>query len=117
MFNFNPTDLLCFSILVYLPDGLFIIAYTKPSGWTHFVLNYIAPNRGEGIRIFYNGAEVASGTTKSEGSYSTGDGKIVVGRFDTINDEHYASVYVDELIIFNRSLSSVEISTMYNALA
>ena len=84
----------------------------KPSGWTHYVMNYIGPNEGEGSRLHLNGAEVGSDTTKAAASPSAGNGRIVVGRLYTNSDEHYANVQVDELIFFNQTLSPSDIDAI-----
>ena len=89
--------------------------HSKPSGWTHVVLNYIGPNDGEGIRGYVNGVEVASDTTKTNASHSAGDGRIVVGRFKTDTDLSYASVHVDELIYFEASLTNDDVQSIYNS--
>ena len=65
--------------------------------------------------IYYNGVEVSSGTTKSGGSRHSGDGRIAVGRRYTNWDQDYASAQVDELIIFDHSLSTGEVQSIYNA--
>ena len=77
-------------------------------------MNYIGPNDGEGVRIYYDGEEVASGTTKSSSSYSAGDGKITVGRYYTNVNTLYASVQVDELVFFNQTLSNDNINLLYS---
>ena len=79
------------------------------------MLNYIGPNEGEGIRIYYNGAEVASATTKTVRSYPSGDGRIVVGRHFTNEDRRYISMQVDELIYFNAVLTSDDVQSIYNS--
>ena len=101
---------------VYLSDGYFIIGTSKHSGWIHVVLNYIGPSDGEGIRVYYNGMEVANATTKSEfhRPISSGDGRIVVGREVTNLDGSYASMEIDELIFFNNALSTTNIKLLYN---
>ena len=99
---------------VHLQDGVFQTFPTKPLGWTHVVLNYIGPNDGEEIRIYYDGKEVASDITKQEGPFSSGVGRIVVGRLHTDEDKSYASVQVDELIFFNSSLTLVEVKLLFN---
>ena len=58
---------------------------------------------------------MASDTTKSGGSRSAGDGRIVVGKRYTDKDQDYASVQVDELIYFNASLISDEVQSIYNS--
>ena len=72
-------------------------------------MNFIGPNDGEGFRVFYDGAEVPSDTTKYSRSSSHGDGRIVVGRRGTHRDRDYSSAMVDELIFFNQTLTEAEI--------
>ena len=72
---------LCFSVHIVLPnDGIFAAIHPNPSGWTHFLLNYIGPNNGGGIRMFYNGQQVSTDTEKLSIERSAGDGRLVVGR-------------------------------------
>ena len=66
--------------MVFLQNGYFLKYHYAPPGWTHIVMNYIGPNNGEGIRIYYNGVEEASVTAKGEGTYLAGDGRIVLGK-------------------------------------
>ena len=79
------------------------------------MLNYIGPNDGEGIKIFIDGVEVTSDTTKGGGSYPTGDGRIVVGRSETDYDFFYGSAQVDELLFFDRCLTLEEINVLATA--
>ena len=109
---FSAYLLLYFRFIVALADGFFTIRNSKPSGWTHIVLNYIGPNYGEGTRIYYNGQEVDSDRAKGGTSYAMVDGRIVVGRRFTNVDEDYASITIDELIFFNRFLKVDEIETL-----
>ena len=76
------------------------------------MLNYIGPNNGQGIQIYYDGVEVDSDTVQDVQSCSAGDGRIVVGRQFTDRDRDYASVMVDELLFFNQTLTAEEISTL-----
>ena len=104
-----------FRFAVNVLNGEFSARFSIPTGWTHIVLNYIGPNEGEGTRVYYNAAEVASDTTKSEKTYPTGDGRIVVGRYYTDEDRYYMSMQIDELIFFNKTLSTTDIKHLYNA--
>ena len=113
-FQLRFFTLLCFSFRVYLLNKKFRAFSHIPTGWTHIVLNYIGPNDGEGIWIYYNGAEVVNGTTKSDGTYSAGDGRIVVGRCYIDEDRRYASMEIDELIFFNKALTTTDIEHLYN---
>ena len=71
---------------------------------------YIRPSDGEGIKLYINGAEVVSGTTKTAWSQSAGKiSKIVVGKFYTYRNLSYLSVQIDELTFFNNSLTAEEI--------
>ena len=92
-----------------MPSGAFIAQHPRPEGWTHIVLNYLGPNNGEGIRMFFDGTQVASDTTK-DWEFSAGDGRIVVGRINTDKENKYSSAEIDELIYFNNSLSTEEIA-------
>ena len=99
-----------------LPDGEFSKSYPyPPAGWTHVVLNYIGPNDGQGIIMYYDGAVVVSDTSKYLVSRSAGDGRIVVGRRFTNSNQHYASVQVDELIYFNQVLTGAEVQSIYSS--
>ena len=104
-----------FSPVVALQDRQFFTYPSRPTGWTHVVLNYIGPNDGEGIRIYYNGEKVKSDTTKLAGSTSAGDGRIGVGKIHIDSDHGYSSVQVDELIFFNHNSTSDEIAALATA--
>ena len=89
--------------------------YPKPSGWTHFALNYIGPNNGEGIELFRDGAEVVNSTTRTITHRSTPDGRLVVGRYTTDRDNQYTSLQIDELFLFNHVLDSKDVQHMYQS--
>ena len=106
----------CFRYSVYLPDGHFEFRGERRSGWVHAVMNYVGPNEGQGIRIYNDGELIGSDTTKSGEANSPSDGRILIGRADlpligsgggTL--PFYTSVEVDELLIFNRTLTEPEI--------
>ena len=83
--------------------------------WTHVVLTYIGPNRGQGIRLFLDGVRKDSDSSLSSYNYTAGDGRVVVGRqYVNIDYYYYASVEIDELIFFNEALLEDEVKEMYN---
>ena len=84
--------------------------------WTHVVLTYIGPNRGQGIRLFKNGVRISSkgSINRSSYNYTAGDGRVVVGRLYVNRDYKYASVEIDELIFFNQALQEDEVKEIYN---
>ena len=96
--------------LIYLMDGRFVNGQLPiPSGWIHIVLNYIGPDNGQGIRIYEDGVLTGSEVTKSGGTYSAGDGRVVVGRpYVDLNVQH-GWVNVDELLFFNQSLNDQQV--------
>ena len=97
-----------------LLDGWFQVYSSEPSGWTHIVLNFIGPDNGQGIRIYYDGEQTGSDNTKNVHAFQSGDSRVVVGRQFIDEDDHYASVDVDELILFNQALTDQNILDMNN---
>ena len=77
-------------------------------------MNYIGPADGQGITVYTDGAVQGSGTSKGSGSRPPGDGRVVIGRYYTNRDDRYASVAVDELTLWNRTLTLQEIQAVYN---
>ena len=95
--------------LLALADRNFLINVAIPSGWTHLGLNYIGPNNGQGIRVYYDGAQAGSDKMKYPKTYQPGASRVILGR-ELINvDAGYASVDVDELFFFNEALSDQNI--------
>ena len=82
--------------------------------WIHMVINYIGPQDGKGIWIYYNGLKVAGDiTTKSSPShmdYGPSDGVVYVGKFRN----RYSSVAIDVLLFFNNKLTDAQIWELYD---
>ena len=76
------------------------------------MVNYIGPNDGQGIRVY--GMEVACSVTR-DAAHPAGDGRVVVERRYIDEDREYASMEIDELIFFNKALSTTDIERLYNA--
>ena len=108
----DQNHFLCLRFRIFLSNGRFNLNKHIPNGWIHIVANFIGPNDGQGIRLYYDGAEVAGDTTKTAVTKSIGDGRIVVGRYYTDRDEKYSSLLLDECIIFNNSLSISDIQML-----
>ena len=109
--------LLLFSrIFVILPDGLLCLDHPRPAGWTHLTLNYIGSENEQATIMYYDSEKVASTTTKYSGTNPPGDSRIVVGRRHADTDQNYISAKVDELIFFNKTLSSTDIKLLYNGI-
>ena len=79
------------------------------------MLNYIGPNNGEGIRLYYDGEQVTRDTTRRTLSRRiAATGRIVLGRFYINSNERYSSVTIDEPVIFNRSLKTTEVHQIFS---
>ena len=105
-----------FRFKIDILDVYFEAHPTRPTDWTHIVINYIGTNDGEGLKIYYNVAEAGSDTDKSPGSNSVAVGSIVVGSQVVNLDQEYASVQVYELVFFNRVLTIDELESIYNSI-
>ena len=102
---------LFFRFVIYVLDGDFFTEVTPPDSWTHIVLNFIGPNNGQGIRVYVNGAEAASDTTKTSRLRNPADGRVYMGNSAL---EKYTSVDVDELLFFNYMLSDQQVMLIKN---
>ena len=92
-----------FRFKVYVTDGSFYKSRPKPTAWTHVVLNFHGPNNGEGIAIFFNGAAVARDASKFTVRYSSGYGRIVVGRFYTNTDQRLL-VHLVLIVVYSQDI-------------
>ena len=80
------------------------------------VINFIGPNEGQGIKIYHDGVEVGSDTTKIASQFNHhSPGKITVGRYNSNVDWGYCSVQMDEIAFFNQHLSQAEITLLSNS--
>ncbi len=78
------------------------------SVWNHLLVTY----ENENASIYINGAYKASGTS----DYSSGVGELLIGK-DNSGDVGVGDFNgnIDEVMMFNRTLTESEISTIYNA--
>ena len=103
-----------------LDDGRFETSdVVSSNNWFHLVINFIGPNAREGFQIYHDGINVLNDTTKASNSNSRGyippnNGRIVIGRYLIDHDGLYASVQVDELLFYNRTLTEPEITMLSN---
>ena len=66
--------------------------------------------------MYYDGQEVEIDTEKDPTrSYIFGDGRTVVGRLYTDQNDSYSSVQVDELIYFDAALTDTEVRSIYDS--
>ena len=106
---------------MYLPDGDFGTNFVLTTNWRHIVMNYLGPVSGEGLRIYVDGdlSSMHAAALKDGGSYSPGDGNVVLGRYyeDFYDDsDPYTGAYIDELLFFNTTLYDGHIVALANNL-
>ena len=94
-------------------SSMFSINQYAPTGWTHVVLNYLGPNTGEGVRLFYDAIEVKGHSVFIFYLNPPDHNRIVVGRMYTDENERYTSIQIDELRFFNQNLTLEEIGLLY----
>ena len=80
-----------------------------PSGWFHILLNFVGPNQGA-----INGFKVAQADYLGNGGTSVTDDSIRIGKYyiSETASAQYGSLDIDELVIFDRSLTQDEITTL-----
>ena len=88
---------------------------TIPAEWYHLVFNYVGTHNAEGITIYHNGIQVGSSTQKISYARNARPGVVVIGRyFVQFQEKCFASVMLDELLFFNRYLTTQEVPILYN---
>lgn len=100
-------------------DGLFAqqidLSYT--SGWHHFVVNHKASTNT--IDMYYDGINlnVTPTITETPSSFIDFTNNVVMGvrNISGTYDYYVSSPIVDELAIWNRKLSTVEVNNIYNS--
>ena len=78
--------------------------------WHHLVFLF----GNDSLLIYHNGILVGSDETPEIRTKESGKGRMVMGRQFTNTDEHYVSMHLDELMMWNEALDSDEINTLYN---
>ena len=83
--------------------------FTFLSDWFHMVVVY----HSGGLTVHHVGSLEQSDTSKDPGTHSASSGRMVIGRKAVDVNAFYTSVVVDELALWNRSLTAKEINDMY----
>ena len=101
------THLFCNSFRLIELNGIYATKGPKvqDDDWVHAVMIYYGPNTG--IRVHVNGG-VKTDKGRSASSKEASSGHVVIGRRYVTVNEKYCSVTVDELMLWNRSLTTEE---------
>ena len=67
---------------------------------------------GGGIKLYYDCDLIASSTHKVPYNLSSGSGKIVIGKRFTTRDQGYSGFDIDELLVFNATLTEDQIKAL-----
>ena len=70
---------------------------------------YHGPEDGQGFTVYHDGTLFQSVTQKIPNTFDRGRGGLVVGRMLIDKDNRYASIEVDDIILWNRQLNIQEI--------
>ena len=104
-----------FRTLIHVSDGGISHYGTKPANnWFHIVVNYFGPNNEQGFKTYFNGNHGITDSTKWQHNFAPSNRKIVIGRLFVEINHYYTSMSVDELLIFNHTLTLQEINSLYN---
>ena len=108
MFSF-----LDYSYRVSVSDGYFYQSHPTPLWqWFHLALVFNEPEESEGINLYYNGIQVANDNVERNRLFSKEIANMTIGRRYTDFDSNYASVLVDELMLWNHQPSPSQISLL-----
>ena len=84
--------------------------------WTQVALVYHGTDAG--LSIYYNGNFKTMDTSKAShnggSSWASGNGKVAIGRTYVRRNEGYASVLIDELMLWNIALTQQQLQQLYN---
>ena len=111
----NQKHLICYRYYLFWNSGYLPTHSRYPDKeWFHLIINYHGPSGG--ICIYHGNENKGCSSGEYSGSYSTGDGHVVLGRYftDTDDAQYYASGSVDELMFFNATLSDSDIEALVN---
>ena len=99
-----------FRTTISVSDGNFYEATDEvPNDWFHVIVSYGGPDNAEGFTTYFDGRAVISDRRKRGDNNSPGNGRIVIGRTFTEIDDFYSSMEMDDLVMFNRFLTSEQI--------
>ena len=105
----------------YLNNGHTYRSQTPPqSEWYHFCLTWSYSSRTN--TLYYNGAQIGTGTTSSGMKFSVAEGSMVLGQHHntyrmeaSFNKYHPFGGEMSKMNIFKRTLSAEEVAEMYNS--
>ncbi len=80
--------------------------------WFHTAIVYHGPEGG--ISVYINGSLVETDSFGPDHSHEETTGNVVLGRTYAMKDRRYANVTVDELMFWDKPLSTDVIQKLYN---
>jgi hypothetical protein len=97
--------------------GVRAAAPIAPGQWKHIAISYDGSSKAAGLRLFLNGEELAAVTTRDKihkrASVAVGhSGPLTLG--ERFRDRGFKDGDIDELRIFDRALSALEIQNMHD---
>ena len=111
----NQKHLICYRYYLLRNSGYLPTNTDYPDKeWFHLIINYHGPSGG--MCVYHGNENKRCSSGEYTGTYSTGNGHVVLGRYFTDRDDaqYYASGSVDELMFFNAKLSDSDIEALVN---
>ena len=97
-----------------LPERRYLVTGPVfPANWFHTTV--VVHGSDVSASVYMNGSPAETSTTEYNGTYNPGYSEIGIGKLYLNDDRFHSTVEVDELIIWNRSLTEKEVYTVYHA--
>jgi len=90
--------------------GLYSYSFFTPNQWQHVVLTIDQAN----VRYYKNG-ELIETDAADIPSWFSADTRLVIGSYSNLGDPYPLNGSVDEVMMFNGSLSATEIKSLYSS--
>lgn len=78
--------------------------------WHHVALTY----NGTTMRLYLNGTDVGNTAASGNGSDPVTTDSFNIGRYGYDTGSNYASMYIDDVAVFNRALTAEEVLSLYS---
>ncbi|MBI2514777.1 LamG domain-containing protein, partial [Candidatus Wolfebacteria bacterium] len=109
--TYLTTDVYAAGSIDYANVGRTIVPLNS---WTHIEVTW---QSGSPLKLYVNGAQVASGSYSLSGTTHNVGSPLLVGAADSTSVYGFLDGLIDEVRIYNRALSASEVTDLYNATA
>lgn len=89
-------------------------SYLRPNNWTHILVSWNESVPGKGVTIYINGVNITNETSTAGSGIRGGDDNENFSIGGITNNVFDADAAIDEVMIFNKSLTTAEAVAIYN---